>query len=63
MTGIRYRIAINLFTVGAPMTLSLTSQESVTSSPFKPPFPQWLGKGSKYIYRHLTPTKVQEKRP
>ena len=37
MTGIHYRIAINLFTVGAPTTLSLTSQESVTNNPFKPP--------------------------
>ena len=37
MTGICYKIPINLFTVGAPMTLSLTSQESVTNSPFKPP--------------------------
>ena len=37
MIGICYRITINLFTVGAPTTLSLTSQESVTNSPFKPP--------------------------
>ena len=27
----------NLFTIGAPTTLSLTSQESITNNPFKPP--------------------------
>ena len=37
MIGVRYRITINLFTVGASMTLSLTSQESITNNPFKPP--------------------------
>ena len=37
MTTIRYRIAINLFIVGATTILSLTSQGSVIYNPFKPP--------------------------
>ena len=37
ITGIHYKVAINLFTVGASTTLSLTSQENVTNIPFKPP--------------------------
>ena len=34
---IHYKVAINLFIVGASTALSLTSMESVTNNPFKPP--------------------------
>jgi len=37
ITGIHYKVAINLFTIGASTTVSLTSQENVTNIPFKPP--------------------------
>ena len=52
MTSIRYKVAINLFTVGAPTTLSLTSQEYFTNTPFKPPliaFPMARRNGQVYI--------------
>ena len=47
--------AISLLTVGETKILSLTSQGSVTNTTFKPPLehPQWLGKGSRYIYKYL----------
>ena len=37
MTAICYKIAINLFTIGATTILSLPSQRSVPNNPFKPP--------------------------